>query len=331
MEIPLPDEQHTPEAPRLGAFSRATLAGSALLMSVLCIAASISFVTAPDRSSRPQQAAAAHVLLANPSPFQNVTLQAKAAYVQDLTTGKVLYEHNADVQLPLASITKVALVLVISEVLQPDENVIISRDAVMRGEGGGLGTGDTWLVGDLIDFTLLASSNAGAEALADAADAKLLLKYPDAPESHATVWRMNALAKDLGLTKTYFLNGSGLDASKTQPGSVSSARDVGVLFLHVSNTARELFKSTAERGLQLGPQNGKPKTTVNTNEALPDIPGLIMGKTGYTDLAGGNLAILFDVSPGHPVVAVVLGSTHDGRFEDMKKLVDAGRASVNAD
>jgi len=62
---------------------------------------------------------------------------------------------------------------------------------------------------------------------------------------------------------------------------------------------------------------------------LGAIPGIIMGKTGYTDLAGGNLAVVFDAGVGHPVVAVVMGSTQDGRFSDMKQLVSASIAAVN--
>ena len=54
-----------------------------------------------------------------------------------------------------------------------------------------------------------------------------------------------------------------------------------------------------------------------------------MGKTGLTDLAGGNLAVVFDVGLAHPVVAVVLGSTESGRFVDMQKLVDAARIAVS--
>jgi D-alanyl-D-alanine carboxypeptidase len=53
-----------------------------------------------------------------------------------------------------------------------------------------------------------------------------------------------------------------------------------------------------------------------------------MGKTGFTDLAGGNLAIVFDVGLAHPVVAVVLGSSEEGRFSDMQKLVDRARRFV---
>ena len=313
-----------PDSSRQSAFLRAILVASALLIGSLFVSAGLEFTIAPDQKIPVHQVAAAASARETSSQFQNISLEAKAAYVSDLSTGKVLYERSADTQLPLASITKVPLVLIISEVLAVSDTVIISRDAVIRGEGGGLGTGDTWRIKDLIDFTLLASSNAGAEALADAANEKLRAKYPGAPETHSAVWRMNELAKDLGLTRTYFLNPSGLDASGTQPGAVSSARDVATLFTYASRAAPELFDSTVRGGLSLGPLNGKPKPALNTNEALPDIPGLIMGKTGYTDLAGGNLAIVFEAS-GHAIVAVVLGSSRDGRFADMKKIVETVR------
>jgi D-alanyl-D-alanine carboxypeptidase len=53
------------------------------------------------------------------------------------------------------------------------------------------------------------------------------------------------------------------------------------------------------------------------------MPGLLLSKTGYTDLAGGNLVIVFDVGIGHPVAIVVLGSTRDARFTDVEKLMHA--------
>jgi D-alanyl-D-alanine carboxypeptidase len=60
---------------------------------------------------------------------------------------------------------------------------------------------------------------------------------------------------------------------------------------------------------------------LNTDKAT-DIPGLIGGKTGYTDLAGGNLAIVFDADIGHPVIVVALHSTKEGRFEDVRALTE---------
>jgi D-alanyl-D-alanine carboxypeptidase len=53
------------------------------------------------------------------------------------------------------------------------------------------------------------------------------------------------------------------------------------------------------------------------------IPGLLLSKTGYTDLAGGNLALVFDSGIGHPIAVVVLGSSQKARFTDGTTLVAA--------
>jgi len=62
-------------------------------------------------------------------------------------------------------------------------------------------------------------------------------------------------------------------------------------------------------------------TATNTNKVLGNIPGLIASKTGFTDLAGGNLVVAFDAGMMRPIIVVVLGSGIDERFEDIKKLV----------
>ena len=61
----------------------------------------------------------------------------------------------------------------------------------------------------------------------------------------------------------------------------------------------------------------------NTNILTNSFVNIIASKTGLTRLAGGNLAIVFDADLGRPVVAVVLGSTEEGRFTDMKQLISA--------
>lgn len=261
-------------------------------------------------------------------PFASVSLIAKSAIVVDLTTGKVLYSVSPDTQLPLASLTKVATTLAVSEVLSPDAIVTIPPHQTPDGAPIRLTTGETWRLQDLIDFTLVASSNEGAEMLAATADSAMTAKYPQAPASDPVLWRMNALAKELGLTNTYFLNVSGLDLSTTQSGAYGSAHDVATLIAYAASTSPSLFSETTRNTIQVTAQSGQTVTVVNTDAALPSIPGIIMGKTGYTDLAGGNLAVVFDVGPAHPVVAVVLGSTEDGRFTDMQQLVPAAEAAV---
>ncbi|MDO8521933.1 MAG: serine hydrolase [bacterium] len=261
--------------------------------------------------------------------FAELSLVAKAAIVIDLKNNKTLYALNQDAQLPLASLAKVPLALVVSDALPPDTVITIPRDTAPKGSAERLAKGERWRVQDIIDFTLVASSNEGAEILASAVDESIREKYPNAPENSAAIWRMNALAEQLGLTRTYFLNASGLDISTTLSGAYGSARDIAALFAYAATEHLFIFSKTADDGLLLTSANGKNTTRAfNTNEAQGQIQGIMMGKTGITDLAGGNLAVVFDAGYGHPIVAVVLGSTREGRFSDMRQLVSYARVAV---
>ena len=154
-------------------------------------------------------------------------------------------------------------------------------------------------------------------------------RYPEFPSGGAALSRMNTLVKELGLQYTYFLNISGLDISATQAGSYGSARDMAKLFAYAASAQPSLFSGTAQNDLLLSDANGNGRVAAsNTNDAQGAIPGLIMGKTGLTDLAGGNLVVVFDVGLAHPMVAVVLGSTESARFQDVQKLVVAARKAI---
>ena len=271
----------------------------------------------------------AAVILAQDA-FEGITLSAKSVVVKDLVSRKILFSKNPDIQLPLASLTKVALVLAVVESLDPTAIVTIPYDTAPKGSAERLARGEKWRVKDIVDFTLVASSNSGADILAAISDKPIREKFANAPEGEAALWRMNRIAHELGLERTYFLNVNGLDLSSTLSGAYGSARDMAKLFSHAVATNLPAFSGTSENGLILTLPNGRGKTSAfNTNEAVGDIPGLIMSKTGITDLAGGNLAIVFDVGPAHPVVAVVLGSTREGRFEDMRALVSATQQAIS--
>ncbi|HVU75276.1 MAG TPA: hypothetical protein VHD38_00320, partial [Candidatus Paceibacterota bacterium] len=108
-----------------------------------------------------------------------------------------------------------------------------------------------------------------------------------------------------------------------------SAHDMAELFGYAASTSSQYFAATAKENIEVQDESGISTAAHNTDEALGEIPGLIMGKTGYTDLAGGNLVTVFDVGLAHPVVAVVLGSTYDGRFTDMKTLVTKTREALS--
>ncbi len=273
----------------------------------------------------PTQVAAASSTI---DAFAGISLAARSAIVYDISTGKTLYERNADTQLPLASITKVMLALVVAESMPPETVITIPYDTAPAGTTQRLRQGEKWEVGTVLDFTLISSSNKGADILADAANEWVKARFIGAPAKGATLWRMNALAEEIGMTNARFNNPSGLDISASKSGAYASARDVARLFTYAASSSLHVFSATAENGVLLSGEVGDTAQATNTNEALGDIPGLIMGKTGLTDLAGGNLAVVYDVGLAHPIVAVVLGSTRYGRFEDMRKLVPASRKAI---
>lgn len=299
------------------------------LLVILSLTAIGAMVYAYAPPTTPQEAAVVAAVEPSQDYFSGISIQAKSVYILDIATDRVLYELNPTLQLPLASITKVPLILAIGEVIDPESTVTISRDAVIK-TGGGLTAGEVWRARDLMDYTLMASSNTGAEALAEAADAALHTRYPETTPGRAAVDRMNASARALELTETYFLNASGLDESMTQAGALGSARDIARLFSYAARTYPDFFSATRRPRMEFYPFNVPSMQVENTNDALASIPGLIVGKTGFTDLAGGNLAVVFEAAPERPVAIVVLGSTYVGRFEDMVRLVEASRKAVTA-
>ena len=122
--------------------------------------------------------------------FAFVQLQAQSAYVYDLRTHRVLFALNPDAPRPLASLTKVATVLAVSEVLAPHSTITIPYDTAPLGRPERLTQGAVWKLQDVIDFTLVSSSNEGADILAQAANDAIHKQYPESPEAGATVWRM---------------------------------------------------------------------------------------------------------------------------------------------
>jgi D-alanyl-D-alanine carboxypeptidase (penicillin-binding protein 5/6) len=119
-----------------------------------------------------------------------------------------------------------------------------------------------------------------------------------------------------------FTNATGLDVEgETLGGAYGSAHDVAMLLAYILKHHPDLIAATREPRLSVTALGGITHHIENTNVIAEDIPWLIGSKTGFTDLAGGNLAIVFDVGFSHPVVAVVLGSTKEERFSDIQEVV----------
>jgi D-alanyl-D-alanine carboxypeptidase len=132
---------------------------------------------------------------------------------------------------------------------------------------------------------------------------------------------MNTDAKNLGLSLS-FTDPAGRDLQGKIGGS-GNALDVARLFEIARKNIPEIMDATTKKRQTMIASSGKVSGIPNTNQSVQSYPGIEGSKTGYTDLAGGNLGVVIDVALGHPVVIVVLGSTREGRFEDMNTLYTA--------
>ena len=95
--------------------------GSAIVAGVFFLG--VIAITLPQLAAKPQVADAPVEGFPAPSPYDDVVISAKAAIVYDLAEGKVLYEKNAQAQLPLASLTKL---LTVFETFNTEEEALKS-------------------------------------------------------------------------------------------------------------------------------------------------------------------------------------------------------------
>lgn len=246
--------------------------------------------------------------------LQHVRLTAKAAIVYDLTTGETLYEKNAEAQLPLASLTKLLTVYAALGAMPKETRVTISDTALAVEGESGLLQGESFTFEHLAKLALVASSNDAAAAIAETASTK---------KGVANAALMGSAIMSAKLTQTYAVNGTGLDESTSVSGAYGSARDVAILAGALLRTAPELAEATVSNSVSVYSEEGTLHTLQNTNQHVSSQPGTLLSKTGFTDLAGGNLAVVFDASFNHPIAIVVLGSTKEGRFSDVDALMQA--------
>lgn len=243
-----------------------------------------------------------------------VPLAARAAVIYDIKSGAVLYQKNANEELPLASLAKLMAAHAALAAEDPSAVVEITAETLRPEGDSGLRAGEAYELNDLVRLALVASSNDAAAAVALGGGDDYLL-------------RMNAKAQEMGLTHTRFLNPTGLDVDQGTAGAYGSAYDVARLAAAFFKAHPALFEETVRAQVAI-PQGQGSLVAAATAAPLLNMPGLIGGKTGYTDLAGGNLVVGFDLEVGRPAIAVVLGSTRDGRFSDMRNLITAARENL---
>lgn len=242
------------------------------------------------------------------SSMENLDTLYSAVSVYDMDVNKEIYGKHSSVIKPLASLVKTMTVITALETNTKDY-VRISPDSLKEEGGYNLVEGEIWNIKDLSKFTLILSSNDGASALTRGD-----VNFLD---------RMNKKAKSIGTQNTFFSNVTGLDMNQDKPGAYGTALDSNKIAIYALKNYPEVFESTTWPELRVKSESGFTHNIKNTNLSINRIPGIMFSKTGFTQLAGGNLTIIFKNAYEHNLAVTLLGSTMEGRFSDMEKIVNA--------
>ncbi len=275
---------------------RASIVGlSALLLSVFAMPghaeptalARVSVTIPPLALKRP-------AVLADEAREDSPELRSRSFIVADQFSGRVLLERNAGRVAPIASLTKLMTAMVVLDAHQSlkDELSVTYQDVdTLRHSRSRLSVGARLSREEMLRLALMSSENRAASSLAR--------HYPGG--MRAFVKAMNAKARALGLTRTHFVESTGLSA-----GNVSTARDLARLVQAASRYP--LIREFSTEEAFAVDVKGRQRQFRNTNGLVRDPHWEIgLSKTGYIKEAGRCLVMQAWLK-GRPVLIVLLDS-----------------------
>lgn len=230
-------------------------------------------------------------------------INAQAAVVVEESSGRVLYEKNANQKRSIASTTKIMTAIVALENADVDEEVIISKRAAgIGGSAIGLQSGQKFTLREMLYALLMASANDAAIAIAEHIGGTV--------EDFSKM--MNIKAASLGMDRSNFVSPHGLDRDN----QYSTAYDMALITIEALKNP--LFAEIVSTKSSYIPGHN----LYNTNELLGSCPGVDGVKTGYTGKAGRCLVTT--VKRGDMrLISVVLGSpTNTARANASRDLID---------
>ncbi|MDF2948299.1 MAG: D-alanyl-D-alanine carboxypeptidase, partial [Sedimentibacter sp.] len=234
--------------------------------------------------------------------------------------GQILFEKNSNDKMPPASITKIMLLLLISEKMENGE-ITLDQELTVSEYASGMGGSQIYLEAN---ETQNVESMLKAISMRSANDASVAMAEFMYGSEEGCIKAMNDKAKELGMNNTNFVNVTGLP----EPEHFTTANDIALM-------TKELLKYNYVNGYMLtwmdsvwvGKEKDSEQVLVNTNRLINNYEGLLGGKTGYTTDAKYCLSAAAKRNDT-TLIAVVLGcDTTKIRFNEISKLLNEGFAN----
>ena len=243
-------------------------------------------------------------------------IKADSAILIEATTGRVIYEKNADEKRPPASMTKMMTSILCLENLMKRTPISISETATYTEDNTfAWQTGDIIMADELNLGMMLVSDNGAAVAIAQAISGTIA-KFSNL---------MNEKALKLGCQNTNFANPNGLP----NPNHYSTARDMSKIAMYcMQNRDFRDIVSTRKMIIHWMSPANKWTEAETTNDLIGVYDGANGIKTGWTRAAGGCLAASAQRGNTELIAIIMHSPDVDTRFVDARKLLDYGFSRV---
>lgn len=249
----------------------------------------------------------------------SVTVTAPSVLLMEASTGKVLYEKDADTRRPPASVTKVMTILLIYDALSAGkihkEDVVTTSEyaASMGGSQVFLEAGEEQTVDTLLKCIVVSSANDACVAMAE---------YISGTEE-AFVQQMNERARGLGMENTVFKNCNGLDTD----GHVTTARDIALMSRELITKYPDVYEYTKiwmDTIVHKTKKGEEEFGLSNTNKLIRQYSYATGLKTGSTGEAKFCLSATAQ-KDGIDLIAVIMAAPDvKTRFADAQTLLNYG-------
>ncbi len=223
-------------------------------------------------------------------------LSSAKALIVNQNTGETVYAKDTNSSSPVASITKLMTAMVMLDAKLPmDDELYISDEDIdyLKGTRSRLSIGTALSRAEMLQLALMASENRAASALSR--------NYPGG--AYAFVKAMNVKARAIGLTRTHFVDPTGLDSE-----NVSTAEDLAKM-VQAAYQYPEIRKATTTASHEVYIEGHADFVNFNNTNGLVREGEWEIGlsKTGFINEAGRCLVMQAKIA-GEPMIIVLLDS-----------------------
>jgi serine-type D-Ala-D-Ala carboxypeptidase (penicillin-binding protein 5/6) len=247
-------------------------------------------------------------------------LQSKSAILINADDRQILFEKNSNDKMAPASITKIMLLVLISEKMDNNE-IALNQEMTISKNAAGMGGSQVFIEENEVQTV---ESMLKAICMRSANDASVAMAEFMYGSEEGCVNAMNDKAKELGMNDTSFANVTGLP----DPNHYTTAKDIAAMTSELLkyNYVNQ-YSTTWMDSIYVGKNKDIEQVLVNTNKLINYYDGLVLGKTGYTTEARYCLSAAAKKNDT-TLIAVVLGCDDTKiRFAEIQKILNEGFAN----